>query len=65
MTSGHAAGTFTCLITQPHNEELRGHHTVHAIVDRLDEIIPLIQHSRHGGHDDSSAEPQAATAAQM
>jgi hypothetical protein len=42
MTSGHVAGCHTCLLTQPHNVELRAHETVHKVVESLHEVLPLL-----------------------
>ena len=42
MTSGHVAGCHTCLLTQPHNVELRAHETVHKVVESLHEVMPLL-----------------------
>jgi HAD superfamily hydrolase (TIGR01549 family) len=61
MTSGHLAGCRTCLLTQDHNAEMRPgwphestrprpdwHPHVHAVVDRLDHIIPMLDDWDHG-----------------
>lgn len=49
MTSGHRAGAATVLLANAENQELKGHEHTGMWIDRLDDLIAVLEDGFEGG----------------
>lgn len=48
MTAGHMAGAMTVLLVNPRNRYLVDHEFTDVVIERLDELIPILEEGREG-----------------